>query len=281
MINLRYLIGKAVGAAFILSGARARALRRYDRPGTLLSLCAHDPAPEVLEQLLVWLKQQGFTFYSEAAVLAGKPLPPRAAWLSFDDGWKGFQASLSVLERHQIPVSLFIAPAETKRGFLWTNALMASSSRQEIRALYPLAADLRAARVAAKLKGNVPQTLLTPGEVKRLAAHPLVTVGNHTLSHLSASDRPLEEVETELQAAQDILTDWCGTPPRLFCYPFGHRTVETDALVRKYGLVPVGLLPGTDTVAAFGSFRNMIYDRMSLEENSCRVLKAWLPIRKT
>lgn len=281
MVNLRYLIGQAVGAAFILSGARARALKRYDRPGTLLSLCAHDPAPEVLEQLLVRLKRQGFTFYSEAEILSGRPLPPRAAWLSFDDGWKGFQACLPVLERHQVPVSLFIAPAETARGFLWTNALMSRCPMKTVRALYTLPENARTAQVAHLLKGNFPATLLSPCEVKRLARHPLVTVGNHSLSHLSASDRPLEEVETELCAAQEILTDWCGTPPRLFCYPFGHRTAGTDALVRKYGLTPIGLFPGTDTQAAFGTFRNMIYDRMSPEENSCRVLKSWLPIRRT
>lgn len=281
MANLRYLIGKAVAYAFILSGARARALKRYDRPGSVLSLCAHDPTPEVLEDLIVWLKAQGFTFCSEKEILSGNSLPPRAAWLSFDDGWKGFHECLAVLERHNVPVSLFIAPAESKRGFLWTNALMPYCSMKAIRALYSLDANNRAARVAEKLLGRFPKTLLTPGEVKKLARHPLVTVGNHSLTHLSATDCPLEDVEKELCTAQTILTDWCGTPPRLFCYPFGHRNPSTDDLVRKYGLVPIALFPGQDTQATFGTFRNMIYDRMSLEENTCRVLKSWLPIRRT
>ena len=275
-------IGWCVAQGFRMLGARARALRRYDAPGTVLSLCAHDPTPEVLSGVLRWLKAQGFAFLSADDVLSGATGAGRHAWLSFDDGWKGFRACLPILEAEHVPATLFIAPGEIQRGFLWSNALMPFCTMREIRAYYRIPAEERTQKVRELVGATQERTLLSEEEVKTLAKHPLITLGNHSLSHLSCSDRPLEEVVREIREAQAILTQWAdGRAPRLFGYPFGHWTAQTDHAVRELGLIPVKLFPGVDRVETFGTYRNMIYDTMSLAENTCRVLKAWLPIRRT
>ena len=278
----RKVLGWGIAQGFRWAGVRAAALRRYDRPGALLSLCAHDPSAAVLRALIRWLKARGFRFVSEQAVLAGAQLPGRTAWLSFDDAWLGFRTqALPVLEAEDVPATLFVAPGESRRGFLWSNALMPCCSMKAIRAWYTRPAEARIQAVAAQVGTPPPKMLLAPEAIQALAAHPLITLGNHSLTHLSCSHRPLSEVVAEVQAAQAELTAWAGAAPRLFCYPFGHRTPETDAVIRALGLRPIGLRPGVDTVETFGTFRNMIYDSASLAENACRVLKAWLPIRRT
>lgn len=278
--QLRRSVGWCVAAPFVVAGARRRAAARYDAEGTVLSLCAHDPTPEVLGGALEGLLRRGFQFHSEDEVLRGR-LRPRAAWLSFDDGWKGFLRCLPVLERLGVPATLFIATDATARGFLWTNALMPHLPMRRIRALYALPEAERMAVVEDVLGGRFPNTLLSPEEVARLARHPLLTLGNHSASHLSCSHRPVGEVAREIDRAQRALRTWTGVTPRLFCYPFGHRTAETDAAVRAAGLWPIGLAPGIDRVSAFGRFRNMLYDNVSTAENLCRVLGSWVPIRKT
>lgn len=279
---LREAVGWGIAQGFIRSGRRAAALRRYDGPDTILSLCAHNPTPSVLRSLLAWLTAHGFRFLSEEDILGGRVPSGRKAWLSFDDGWAGFDTELlPVLEAFNAPVSLFIAPEETRRGFLWTNALMPYCPMSGIRALYAFPEPERIAAVAAVLKGKTPKMLMSPEAVAAVARHPLVRVGNHSATHLSCSDRPVSEVIDALRRAQETLTDWCGRAPRLFCYPFGHRTPETDAAVRAEGLHPIGLFPGIDRLSSFGAFRNMVYDDMSLAENTCRVLGSWIPIRRT
>ena len=281
---IRKAVGWGVAQGFIRSGLRARAVRRYDCPGTLLSLCAHDPTPAVLSRIIRWLKARGFHFVSEGELLAGRLPEGRLAWLTFDDGWCGFRQLVGILEREAVPASLFIAPGESQRGFLWTNALLAKLPMARVRALYPLAREAREEVVAQVLGPPQAQvrTLLSPEEISALAAHPLLTIGNHTCSHLSITHRPFAEAVAEIEEAQALLQAWCGRTPRCVCYPFGHRTVEVDRWLRAQGLQPVGLRPGVDRVGEhLGGFRNMIYDEMSLAENACRIVKAWLPIRRT
>ncbi len=278
---VRRCVGWCVAAPFVVAGLRRRAAARYDTPGTVLSLFAHDPTPQVLASALEGLLRRGFRFCSEAELLCGKALAPRAAWLSFDDGWLGFERCLPVLERLGVPATLFVAPGAAQLGFLWTNALMPYLPMRRIRALYGLPLSERMAVVGCVLDGRFPKTLLSPEQVATLARHPLLSIGNHSVSHLSCSHRPVDEVAREVVQAQQTLRMWTGVAPRLFCYPFGHRTEATDVVVRAAGLHPIGLAPGIDRVADFGRFRNMLYDNVTTAENLCRVLGSWVPIRKT
>lgn len=113
---IRKLIGQVVAWRYILTGARRRAVCRYDVSGTVLSLFAHDPSPAVLEPVLRWLKRQGFTFVSTDALLemaeGKRPWQPRTAWLTFDDGWAGFEQNL-------LPI---LDVMRRKRRSLWRRA---------------------------------------------------------------------------------------------------------------------------------------------------------------
>lgn len=282
---IRKLIGQVVAWRYILTGARRRAVCRYDVSGTVLSLFAHDPSPAVLEPVLRWLKRQGFTFVSTDALLemaeGKRPWQPRTAWLTFDDGWAGFEQNLlPILERYEAQATIFVAPCETARGQIWTNSVMHDVPGETWTGWYALPPEERYRQVDEVLKavGN-PRRLADETELRSLARHPLVTLENHTYTYLSASHRPVEEVVAEVRRTQEILFAWTGRMPRLCCYPFGHWTEETDRAIVTEGLIPVHSEPGIMTLATFGSVRNMCTDTMSVSENIGRILGAWPTVR--
>ena len=280
---LRKLIGRSIALWYVLSGARRRAVRRYDVPGTVLSLFAHDPSPAVLDSVLRWLKQHGFAFVSTDALLemveGRRPWKSRTAWLTFDDGWAGFEQNLlPALERYE--ATIFVAPRETKRGQIWTNSVMQHVPSETWTSWYSLPPEERYRRVNDVLnEHDHVRRLADEAELRRLARHPLVTLENHTYTHLSASHRPVEEVVAEVRKTQAVLREWAGRTPCLCCYPFGHWTEETDRAIVAEGLIPVHSESGVMTLATVGQVRNMCTDTMSAVENIGRVLGAWPAVK--
>lgn len=282
---IRKLIGQAVAWRYIMTGARRRAGRRYDVLGTVLSLFTHNPSSAVLESVLRWLKRQGFTFVSTDALLetaeGKRPWMPRTAWLTFDDGWAGFEENLlPVLERYEAHATIFVAPHETERGQIWINEVLPCIGIERATSWFAMSAGDRYREVDGVLMGsNNQRRLADEAELRRLARHPLVTLENHTYTHLSASHRPVAEVIEEVRKTQEILFVWTGRMPRLCCYPFGHWTEETDRAIVAEGLIPIHSEPGVMTLATFGSVRNMCTDNMGAAENIGRVLGAWPTVK--
>lgn len=202
------------------------------------------------------------------------PLKDLALDVTFDDGWQTLKATLPVLEELGVTVTVFIAPGETERGVVWTNALMnAGVPDDEWHPWYALDAKERYAKCDAYPKG--PRRLLTSDEVRELARHPCIRIGNHTWSHLSCPHRPVAEVLDEIDRTQSVLTEWCGYSPTEFAYPFGRGTSELDAAIRARGLTPHYTRQGLVTAATRGAARNMVYEGMTQAENLGRVLQAW------
>ncbi len=274
---LRNLFGWFVAIGYALIGARRRALCKYDRPQTVLSIVTHHPSAKALENLLCYLTRNGFSFVSSDELLemqtALKPWRPRIAWFTFDDGSANFERDyLPILEKYHVPVSLFISPEETRHGVAWSEGLSFAERHQ----MFSLPTHERYLICDKKIKTTSSvRPLASEDALMRLAQHPLVTLENHTMTHLSCAMRPIEEVLKEVDEAQEILTQWTGRAPRWMAYPFGHYTPEIDAALRARGLTPVTIDPGITTLATLGRTRNMFYDRTTTAENIARILGAW------
>lgn len=281
----RFILGSLIAFGYVAIGARWRAVRAYEQRGRILALYGHDPRPWVLEGVLGWLKRMGFSFISTDELLAMQAgelaWRPRTAWLTFDDGWTGFEADLlPILEKYQAAATIFVAPGETDRGQVWTNSISSVVPPVEMSRLYGLPVEARYAAVDKVLAriGN-PRRLASEAELRRLAKHPLVTLENHTYSHLSCAHRPVAEVMAEVQKTQVLLKEWTGRVPRLCCYPFGHFTDEMDEALRAEGLTPIHSVPGRMNLKTVGGFRNLFRDEAGGLENIGRVLGAWVPVR--
>lgn len=276
---IRRFIGWLIALGFTIVGARRRKLRLYDDNEKILSLVGHDPTPDDFEQLMIWFIKHGFTFISTDDILNKKLPKGRKAWLTFDDGWIGFKALLPILERYNIPVTLFIAPHETERGQLWPDSIMAITPHSEIREMYSMDLPNREKIVDAILKtiGN-PRRLMTESELKEISKNSLITLENHTWSHLSCSHRPVDEVIEEVRMTSSILTEWTNRVCRLVCFPYGHYNDEVKQAIIKEGLYPVTCDAGEMSIGAIGLKRNMFREHVSLSENICRCMNSWLKV---
>ena len=281
---LRGLIGWAIGMFFVVTGRLARQVKRYDVPGAFLAIVCHDPCERVFVGVVKWLVKHGFTFVSPDELFAIRDgrmqWRPRMVWLSFDDGWLSLKTRIMpILEKYSIKATLFIAPHETERGQVWTNSIMPYAPFEKIREMYSWPADERYAVVDAMLaEGQNVRQLIDEPTIRALAHHHLITVENHTYTHLSCSHRPVSEVIAEVKDTQKILTDWTDRVPRMVCYPFGHCNNETDEAVKQLGLAPVRLDAGVSEISVIGVHRNLVCDRYSITENVCRALNAWVKV---
>jgi len=255
----RKQIGWCVAQAYVLAGRRALAVRAVQEPGKLLPIVFHAAEPREVRAVLSWLRRANCL---DRAVV------------TFDDGWRQFKDTVPVLEEFGKRAVLFIAPGETERGNIWTNGISVTMRQ----ALYGLSESDRYARLSDRRQLAA---LLSPAEIRDLARHPLVRIGNHTWSHTSCTSRPVDEVLDEVRHAQEVLSDWCGYAPTDFAYPFGRGTDDLDKRIREMGLTPYYTRQGLVTQQFMGAARNMVYEGMSLAENLGRVLMAWPKVGET
>ena len=260
-MRFRKQVGWCVAQVYRMMGLRKAAVNRLSDPRAILPVVFHAAEPQEVRAVLDWLRQAGVLDRVE---------------LSFDDGWSQFLRTIRVLEEFNKSAILFIAPGETMRGRVWTDGTTVAQRQS----LYGVSEEERC-RKLEEWGIDTPRHLMTEHEVREVAKHPLVKIGNHTWSHLSCTSRPAEEVVNEIARAQFELAKWCGYSPTEFAYPFGRGTPELDAEIRAMGLTPHYTRQGFLTEATRGAARNMVYEGMSLAENIGRILMAWPRVGET
>lgn len=182
-------------------------------------------------------------------------LPPRAICVTFDDGYAdNLLQALPVLQRWQIPATVYVASGFLDGGRMWNDSVIEAFSActkprvslpqlgfdcldlstpaqrlascyeviQSIKYLQPDQRLLRVDEICTALgKPPLPDDLmLTRQQLQQLAAAQ-VEIGNHTVSHpvLSAVDD--DTVVKELQQSSRDLESVIQQPVRHFAYPNG------------------------------------------------------------
>lgn len=209
---------------------------------------------------------------SEAVrLLRENRLPPRAACVTFDDGFAdNATVALPILQRYGIPATVFVASGFLDGGRMWNDTVVEAfrvydqpqidlaevglpcyptlDRVQRRKAAYAIIREGKyldlarrdeiAACVAAKV-GPLPDDLmLTSVQLADLRAQG-VEIGGHTVSHPILARLSLDQAREEIQQGKAQLEALTGEPLRLFAYPNGRRQIDyTDdhvALVRQAG----------------------------------------------
>ncbi|MDX1706328.1 polysaccharide deacetylase family protein [Pseudidiomarina sp.] len=212
---LRRLLFVFVGSAWLVishPAAAGIAILQYHHIG--------DDTPRVtsvtvaeLEAHLDYLVEQDFTVLSlteAAAYLAeGKPLPARAAAITFDDGWLNvYTEGLELFKKYQLPFTIFVNPA---------------------------------------LMRETPHLYMSWDQLRELQKYG-ATIANHSNSHSHMTWRLEGESDCEWLArqradvveAQAEIEAELGEQPKLFAYPFGEYNPALEQMLLEEGYIAFG-----------------------------------------
>ncbi len=226
-----------------------------------------DVTPDFLDAAIAALKSDGYRFIRLEDVPMALAEPDTAqpfAVFTLDDGFRdNAQHALSVFERHGVPFTIFVCKGLSERSHtMWWDTAAALIAKQKRLTLSLPAAridvDCSTARakqsafdmvVGAVFSGNeaksvgqldaaaqaaginphalVAETVMDRDELRALAAHPLVSYGAHTVSHLALEALSDREILSELNESADYVADITGTRPVTFAYPYGDARSAT------------------------------------------------------
>ena len=190
-----------------------------------------------LRTVLSWLSAR-FTFLTPGDFFnGGQP----GVLLTFDDGLaSNAENALPLLEQFDAPAIFFIATRHVRDPQDWLPGWREFARRQ-----WPTEAAVPAPIARQFWDG------MTVSQLERCAAHPLITIGSHTVNHphLPACDD--QQLRAELVDSRRWLESVTGRTVELFAYPYGSLDRRTAEAVRAAGYRaafgeqphPVGLPP--------------------------------------
>ena len=226
--------------------------------------------PGTFEAQLRWLRSHcQIMSLNDLLSARGEELPDRAVALTFDDGYEdNLTIAAPLLQRHDVPASFFLTTSGLAGSIeYWWDTL----ERVLLHGSTPATLDLHAAGMPLTFPTTTSDERLTahwwlheqlvhatlaerhraiewlkdwagPGtprvrpmvvdEVRQLARLPGVTIGAHTVNHLSLPDTATAAV-LEITDCQAELRRITGQPVELFAYPYGAVDRGTAAVVRK------------------------------------------------
>ena len=281
---LKKHIGNVLGLLLVLIFGRS-ALRKFDTQ--ILSIYFHNPSLVLFKGIIRFLVKRGFQFISEeehyAIIIGEKEQNGPMAFVSFDDGWKGNLKLIPVLERYQIPATIFIPVRPIITGNYWweyASKLVLEtkeySSVEEIKQL-PNSKRIKLIRDAA-VKYELKRSCVDLSELKSLSNHPLITIGSHTYHHPITINCTDEELDFEYRESKNTLEEWLEVEIKSFSYPNGDFNQRDLALLEKYqykmaftvepdinnGAISVYQIPRVSINSKGGKF-----------ENIARMLRIW------
>lgn len=202
------------------------------------------------------------------AAQGGVPVEGMIA-VTFDDGYAELLTSaLPVLERYEIPATVFFVSGAAGRVFWWDRltAQLADADpavpirvptgtseflwpgvgsfdelrvrlHRVLRTLDDDDRDETLERLAAAWEHETPELprALSLDEARRLTRSAWIRPGSHSMSHPPLAEVDPQRAETEIGRSRERLEEELECRVQLFSYPHGSRSATTDRLVRAAG----------------------------------------------
>lgn len=278
-------------------------------------------APLFLDALIADMKRQGYVFVSmDEAIdrIVSASRSEKFATITADDAYRdNLTEALPVLEKHEAPVAIYVAPSliNGSADLWWELVEDICAARDYVFVSTPkgrvtLDCSTPAARYAANVylhdylthsvreedqKAIVRElaqsvgvdferprreTLMTWDEVRTVAAHPLATIGAHTVNHYNLKRLSEEKAFQEMTDSARILQFELGRKPRHLAYPYGyaaavcHREVAlakkagfASAVTTRHGLIQpehAGHLHALPRISVNGRYQRVAHVRTML-----------------
>lgn len=194
--------------------------------------------------------------------LATGQLPPRAACVTFDDGFAdNYTVALPILQKYRLPVTVFVADAYLDGGLMWNNAIIETVRRVRpgvfdldelglgqfnlsddvsrrqclnilIGKLKHKESDVRQEKVGALVEladVELPNDLMMTGEQLRAMSDAGVVIGGHTRTHPILTKVSEQQARAEIMENREVLQSLTGQDIKMFAYPNGKPGQDYDS----------------------------------------------------
>lgn len=169
-----------------------------------------------LRRILRWLAPR-FPFLSLEALLTTEE---RGVLLTFDDGFaNNVRQALPVLEEFEAPALFFVTTRHVvdPRDWLPSVRTALKTAGVDVGGQGPVELP---ARIPPEMAADLFDGMSTE-ELRTAAAHPLVTIGAHGLTHPRLTELSGEELTKEVEGSRRLLEGLTGRTVDLFAYPYG------------------------------------------------------------
>jgi peptidoglycan/xylan/chitin deacetylase (PgdA/CDA1 family) len=203
---------------------------------------------------------------------AAGSLPPRAACITFDDGYAdNAEVALPILQRHKLPATFFVATGFLNGGRMWNDTVIelvrrhpagiidassiglgsheVGSKAQRQQAIQALIGQLKYMPLEHRLDqvsrlvdiGGIalPDNLMMSSAQVNELHNGGMDIGGHTVNHPILAKLPPTKASAEIADGKQALEDIIGEPVRLFAYPNGKPgtdyLAEHVAMIRDLG----------------------------------------------
>lgn len=193
-------------------------------------------SPEALEAHLRSLLARGYRPGTAADAVDGRA---RVVHATFDDAYRSVESALPALERTGVHATVFACAGFADEG----RALAVPELEQVV--------------------ADAPEEFATMrwDELRALAERG-VEIGSHTVSHPHLPRLSDEELDRELTASREQVSDELGLPCRYLAYPYGDEDGRVRAAAQRAGYDAAFALPGRRSpVDRFGLPRVDLYWR--------------------
>ena len=231
MRMLRKFLGNVLGAFLYLLKGRKLLLNTIDET-KLLSIYFHNPSVEVFESTIKWLVENEFKIISlqDFKDFYGnrKCAQKKSVFISFDDAWIDNEKLIPVLEKYNIPITLFVAIDLIKEGQIWTNTVRENFAKipseelgdLELSNIKELPFDQARNLYEKALKyGSVKRKIMTQEQLVDFSKY--ATIGSHTVTHPILTNCNTTIIRKELQESKKVLEQWDLGTNNVFAYPNG------------------------------------------------------------
>lgn len=227
-------------------------------------------APEIFESHIKWLKSK-FSIITvddlAELLLNQKKIPTPSVLITFDDGYAdNYLEALPVLQSQQAPATFFINTSKlgTSQEFWWdeldrlvflsnqlpdkitldsTNSVSTTDRNILFNTLHDLlkySTPENRSRIQQSLRAQIndiagnrtTHRIMTSEELEQLAASPLVTIGAHTVNHISLAVQESVVQQYEMLENKKTLESIIRKPVDYFAYPYGTTKDFNDATVQ-------------------------------------------------
>lgn len=211
----------------------------------IISIYFHNPSPELFERIVRYLNSKEYQFISSeqfGQLIKTRQTPKKVALITIDDGWRDNLKLLDVIRRYKVFVTLFITTSAVENGNFWFEFIRMNKdkskkllTREVIKtkkldsaSYYKRISDLQTSAV-------IKRSAMTKEELIFLSRDPYITIGSHSVSHISLPGKPVDVQKSELINSKIILETWVGKQIDVFSYPSGDYTEEQETLSEECG----------------------------------------------